>query len=253
VPASSVRSMHPIESSTRRGRAAHLVARSAARTTWLRLRDGASDTFSAEQADGLRAAFRADVAASGSAWWVDPVDAALLAAVEIAVDTECAALQAAGEAPTAAALVAEHLQRCEVAVDAAVRREIAALDVITCEGAAVLVAGGELRLLPRAEQPRLRRAYWALLPVDDANAGFYADLGARVLPLAGCTTFAELLATVEAERGSLQGDDRYLLVRRGLDPASLPLECRYLVAEGVLVVVGADGLGGEQVWAAEAL
>jgi hypothetical protein len=42
-------------------------------------------------------------------------------------------------------------------------------------------------------------------------------------------------------------------VRRGFDPASLPLECRYLVAEGVLVVVGADGLGGEQVWAAEAL
>jgi hypothetical protein len=243
--------MHPIESSTRRGRAAHLVARSAARTTWQRLRDGASETFSAEQADGLRAAFRADVAASGSAWWVDPVDAALLAAVEIAVDTECAALQAAGDTPTAAALLTEHLKRCELPVDAAARRAIAALDQLTCEAGAALVPGGELRLLPRAEQPRLRRAYWALLPVDDANATFYADLGARVLPLAGCTTFAELLAKVEAERGSLQGDDRYLLVRRGFDAAALPLECRYLVCDGALVVVGADGVGGEQVWAAE--
>ena len=95
--------MHPIESSTRRGRAAHLVARSTARTTWQRLRDGASDTFSIEQADGLRAAFRADVALSGSAWWVDPVDAALLAAVELAVDAESAALVADGETLTAAA------------------------------------------------------------------------------------------------------------------------------------------------------
>ena len=245
--------MHPIESSTRRGRAAHLVARSAARTTWQRVRDGASDTFSTEQADGLRAAFRADIAASGSGWWVDPVDAALLATVEIAVDAECAALQAAGEEPTAVALVAEHLTRCGLGVDAGVRRELASLDRITCEAAAALVAGGELRLLPRAEQPRLRRAYWTLLPVDDANATFYADLADRVLPLAGCATFAELLATVEAERGSLQGDDRYLLVRRGFDPAALPIECRYLVCDGAFVVVGADGLGGEQVWAAEAL
>ena len=243
--------MHPIESSTRRGRAAHLVARSAARTTWQRLRDGASDTFSIEQADGLRAAFRADVALSGSAWWVDPVDAALLAAVELAVDAECAALVAAGETLTAAALVAEHLDRCELPVDAAARRAIARLDRITCEAGAALVPGGELRLLPRAAQPRLRRAYWSLLPVDDANATFYADLAERVLPLAGCTTFAELLARVEAERGSLQGDDRYLLVRRGFDAAALPLECRYLLCDGALVVVGADGLGGEQVWAAE--
>jgi hypothetical protein len=245
--------MQPIESSTRRGRAAHLVARSAARTTWQRLRDGASDTFSAEQADGLRAAFRADIAASGSAWWVDPVDAALLAAVEIAVDAECAALVAAGETASAAALVAEHLTRCELRVDAGARRAIAELETITCEAAAALVVGGELRLLPRAAQPRLRRAYWNLLPVDDANATFYADLADRVLPLAGCTTFAKLLQKVEAERGSLQGDDRYLLVRRGFDPAALPIECRYLICDGALVVVGADGLGGEQVWAAEPL
>ena len=138
-------------------------------------------------------------------------------------------------------------------VDAGVRREIAGLDPITCEAAAALVAGGELRLLPRAEQPRLRRAYWSLLPVDDANATFYADLAGRVLPLAGCATFAELLARVEAERGSLQGDDRYLLVRRGFAAAALPFECRYLVCDGAFAVVGADGLGGEQVWAAEAL
>jgi hypothetical protein len=243
--------MHPIETSAHRGRAAHLVARSAARTTWLRLRDGASDTFCAEQADGLRAAFRADVAACGTAWWVDPVDAALLAAVEIAVDTEAARLVAEGDHAVAVALVAEHLTRCELEVDAPARRELATLGRPTCEAAAALVPGGELRLLPRSEQPRLRRAYWALLPVDDANATFYADLAARVLPLAGCATFAELLAKVEAERGSLQGDDRYLLVRRGFDAAALPLECRYLVCDGALVVVGADGVGGEQVWAAE--
>ena len=103
---------------------------------------------------------------------MDPVDAALLAAVEIAVDTEAARLVAAGERAVAVALVAEHLTRCELEVDASVRRELHALPQPTCEAAAALVAGGELRLLPRSEQPRLRRAYWSLLPVDDANATF---------------------------------------------------------------------------------
>src|SRR6187549_598287 len=141
--------MHSIETSARRGRAAHLVARTAARTTWLRLRDGASDTFSTEQADGLRAAFRADVAAHGNAWWVDPVDAALLAAVELAVDAEAALLYEDGEGATAVALVVEHLARCGVDLGVAGRRELARVSYPTCVAGAALVAGGDTRLLPR--------------------------------------------------------------------------------------------------------
>ena len=62
-----------------------------------------------------------------------------------------------------------------------------------------------------------------------------------MLPIAGCPTFADLLARAEAERGSVSGDDRFLLVRRGFDPAILPLECRYLVCDGALIVIGPDG------------
>jgi hypothetical protein len=235
------------------GRAAHLVVRTAARATWRRLRDQAGETITVEQADELRAAFRADVAAHGNVWWVDPVDGALLAAVELAVDAEAALLYADGEAGAAVALVAEHLHRCGVKLGAAGREQLAAVSYPTCAIAAALVEGGDARLLPRAEQPRLRRAYPALVPSDAGNAAFYDEVGARVLPLAGCTTFADLLARAETERGSLAGDDRFLLVRRGFDPAILPLECRYLVCDGALIVIGPDAAGGEQVWAAEAL
>jgi hypothetical protein len=115
------------------------------------------------------------------------------------------------------------------------------------------VDGGAARLLPRTAQPRLRSSYPSLLPADAANAAFYRDLADRVLPVAGCTTFADLLARAEDERGSLAGDDRFLLVRGGTDPAILPLECRYLVCDGALIVIGPDGAGFEQVWAAESL
>ena len=201
----------------------------------------------------LRAAFRADIAASGSGWWVDPVDAALLAAVEIAVDAEAALLSGGGRGADRGRADGRAPAALRLVVDAGVRREIAGLDPITCEAAAALVAGGELRLLPRAEQPRLRRAYWSLLPVDDANATFYADLAGRVLPLAGCATFAELLASVEAERGLARRrrplPARAARVRPGDPAARVPLpglrrrarSCRRRRA------------GGEQVWAAEAL
>ncbi len=245
--------MQRVETTGRSGRAAHLVARTAARATWQRLRDQAGETITKEAADDLRTAFRADVAAHGNAWWVDPVDAAMLAAVELAVDAEAAQLYADGEGAAAVALVAEHLSRCGVDLGAAGRRQLAAVSYPTCPVAAALVDGGDARLLPRSEQPRLRRAYPALLPSDAGSAAFYADLAARVLPIAGCTTFADLLTRCEAERGSLAGDDRFLLVRRGFDPAILPLECRYLVCDGALLVIGADAAGGEQVWAAEPL
>lgn len=243
--------MQPLETTGRTGRAAHLVARSAARTTWQRLRDAAGSSLTSEQADALRAAFRADVAAHGNVSWVDPVDAALLAAVELAVDAEAVRLAAAGEHHTAGALVAEHLSRCGLDVSAVVRRELVGQPFPSCAAGAFLVEGGEARLLPRAQQPRLRHAYPELLPGDPANASFYADVAERTLPLAGCATFADLLEAVAAERGSLAGDDRFLLVRGGTDPAILPLECRYLVGAGVVVVIGPDTAGGEQVWAAE--
>jgi hypothetical protein len=245
--------MQRLETTGRAGRAAHLVARTTARATWQRLRDQAGETITVEQADELRAAFRADVAAHGNVAWVDPVDAALLAAVELAVDAEALLLYGDGEGAVAVALVAEHLSRCGVALDAAARKQLAAVSYPTCAVAATLVPGGDARLLPRSEQPRLRRAYPVLLPSDPGNAAFYTELAARVLPLAGCTTFADLLARAETERGSLVGDDRFLLVRRGLDPAILPLECRYLVCDGALIVIGPDVAGGEQVWAAESL
>ncbi len=244
--------MPRLETTGRAGRAAHLVARTAARATWPRLRDQAGETITAEQADELRAAFRADVAAHGNAWWVDPVDAALLAAVELAVDAEAALLYSDGEGAVAVALLAEHLTRCGVDLGAGGRKELARVPYPTCAAAAALAEGGDARLLPRAAQPRLRPAYPALLPSDPGNAAFYDDLATRVLPLAGCTRFADLLARAAAERGSLAGDDRFLLVRDGTDPAILPLECRYLVCDGALIVIGPDGAGGEQVWAAEA-
>ena len=245
--------MQRVETTGRAGRAAHLVARTVARSTWQRLRDQAAETLSAEQADELRAAFRADVAAHGNAGWVDPVDAALLAAVELAVDAEAALLYEDGEGATAVALVAEHLARCGVDLGVGGRRELARASYPTCAAGAALVADGDQRLLPRTAQPRLRRSYASLLPADAANAAFYSDLAARVLPVAGCTTFADLLARAEDERGSLAGDDRFLLVRGGTDPAILPLECRYLACDGALIVIGPDAAGGEQVWAAEAL
>ena len=243
--------MQRLETTGNAGRAAHLVARTTARATWQRLRDQAGETITVEQADELRAAFRADVAAHGNVWWVDPVDAALLAAVELAVDAEAALLYSDGQGAVAVALVVEHLRRCGVRPDAAARKELAAVSYPTCAVGAALVDGGDARLLPRSEQPRLRRSYPALLPSDPGNAAFYNDLAARVLPIAGCPTFADLLARVEAERGSVAGDDRFLLVRRGFDPAILPLECRYLVCDGALIVIGPDAAGGEQVWAAE--
>jgi hypothetical protein len=245
--------MQRLGTTGRAGRAAHLVARTAARTIWQRLRDRAGETVTLEQAYELRAAFRADVAAHGNAWWVDPVDAALLAAVEVAVDAEAALLYEDGEGAVAVALVAEHLSRCGLELGVGGRRELAEISFPTCAAAAALVEGGEARLLPRSTQPRLRPSYPWLLPSDAVNAAFYTDLASRVLPLAGCSTFADLLARAEAERGSLAGDDRFLLVRRGTDPVLLPLECRYLVCDGALIVLGPDGAGAEQVWAAEAL
>lgn len=239
--------MQPVDTSGSAARAAQLVARS----TWQRLRDQAGETLSAEQAEKLRAAFRADVAAHGNVSWLDPVDAALLAAVELAVDAEAALLYEDGEGGTAVALVAEHLARCGVELGAAGRRELLRMSYPTCAAGAALVDGGDARLLPRGAQPPLRSSYPSLLPADAANAAFYSDLAARMLPVAGCTTFADLLARAEAERGSLAGDDRFLLVRDGTDPAILPIECRYLVCDGALIVIGPDGAGAEQVWAAE--
>ncbi len=190
---------------------------------------------------------------TGTPGWVDPVDAALLAAVELAVDAEAALLYEDGEGATAVALVAEHLSRCGLDVGVAGRRQLARVSYPTCAAGAALVAGGDARLLPRAVQPRLRRTYPSLLPADAANAAFYSDLAVRVLPVAGCTTFADLLARAEDERGSLAGDDRFLLVRarhRPGDPAArVPLPR----LDGALIVIGPDGAGGEQVWAAEAL
>src|SRR4051812_47628516 len=228
--------MQRVDTTGRPGRAAHLVARTVARSTWQRLRHQAGETLSAEQADELGAAFRADVAAQGNAWWVDPVDAALLAAVEVAVDAEAALLYEDGEGATAVALVAEHLSRCGVDLGAAGRRALAGISYPTCAVGAALVDGGAARLLPRTAQPRLRSSYVSLLPADAANAAFYRDLADRVLPVAGCATFADLLARAEDERGSLAGDDRFLLVRGGTDPAILPLECRYLDCDGPLLV-----------------
>src|SRR3954454_20916642 len=207
--------MQRTETTGNAGRAVHLVARTTARAIWPRLRDRAGETITVEQADELRQAFRADVATHGNVWWVDPVDAALLSAVEPAVDAEAALLYADGQGAVAVALVAEHLRRCGVRPDAAARKELAAVSYPTCAVGAALVEGGDARLLPRSEQPRLRRSYPMLLPSDFGNAAFYAELAARVLPIAGCPTFADVLARIEAERGTLSGDDRFLLVRRG--------------------------------------
>ena len=135
--------------------------------------------------------------------------------------------------------------RCGVDLDAAGRARLAGVSYPTCVVGAALVDGGDARLLPRSEQPRLRSSYPSLLPADAANAGVLQRPRRRACcPIAGCPTFADLLARAEAERGSLAGDDRFLLVRGGTDPAILPLECRYLVCDGALIVIGPDGAGG---------
>ena len=190
---------------------------------------------------------------TGSGWWVDPVDAALLAAVELAVDAEAPLLygrrrgadrgRTGGRAPRPL--------RCRPRR----RRPASSSPALVPDVRGRRRPGGGWRRAPAAA----RRAAAAAPVVPVAAAGRRRERGvlratspARVLPLAGCTTFADLLARVEAERGSLAGDDRFLLVRRGFDPAILPLECRYLVCDGALIVIGPDAAGGEQVWAAEA-
>ena len=247
-----MRECNELETTGNAGRAAHLVARTTARATWQRLRDQAGETITVEQADELRAAFRADVAAHGNVWWVDPVDAALLAAVELAVDAEAALLYSDGEGAVAVALVVEHLRRCGVRPDAAARKELAAVSYPTCAVGAALVEGGDAACCRAPSSPACAARIRRCCRPTPATPPSTPSSRRACCRWPGCPTFADLLARAEAERGSVAGDDRFLLVRRGFDPAILPLECRYLVCDGALIVIGPDAAGGEQVWAAEA-
>ena len=245
--------MQRVETTGRAGRAAHLVARTVARSTWQRLRDQAGETLSAEQADELRAAFRADVAAHGNAWWVDPVDARPAGRGRAGRRRRGGAAvrgrrrghrrRAGGRAPA----------RC--GLDLGVGGPAAAgprSRIPTCAAGAALVAGGDERGCCRAPSSRgcARRTPRCCRPTPRTPRSTPTS-PAACCPWPAARRSPTCSPARSRERGSLAGDDRFLLVRGGTDPAILPLECRYLVCAGALIVIGPDGAGGEQVWAAE--